>query len=332
MPYDPTRSIQGSADLSPTTLILNQLKAKGVPLNAANVRRAVMENARNGNQAGPDPVGGLRSMEPISSPGDPGVGGSGNVAAKVEGGGGGGRRRGLPVPPVPPSGPTAPMDRRDTSSGAPTTSAPPASLDDLTMPFAMGAGGGAAAYGLNRFLNRGAPGAEFVGNSPMDPTGRMIDVPLPGVTGPPGIGGANSALPVPDITPALPPPQQQIPGPAGASGPTDMEAAMQKAIAPPGAEEPMLGGVRPMTPNPMDVINKPGMPPGVSDVDAARAAIGPGGMDTGRVGGAVGVPEMPPLASNPATRGMPMPAPNPRAALLQSLIEAAGGLARGVRK
>jgi len=194
-------------------------------------------------------------------------------------------------------------------------------------------GGGAAVGGAKLFdyMNRPRPGSQtFMGNQPMDPTGRVIDVPLPGISGPPGIGGANSALPVPDITPALPPPQTQIPGPAGASGPTDMEAAMQKAIAPP--EEPMLGGVRPMPPNPMDVINKPGMPPGVSDVDAARAAIGPGGMDTGRVGGAVGVPEMPPLASNPATRGMPMPAPNPRAALLQSLIEAAGGLARGVRR
>jgi len=292
MPYDPTRSIQGSPDLSPTTLILNQLKAKGVPLNAANVRRAVMENARNSNEAGPDPVAGLRNMEPIASAGDPGVGGGGNVAGKIEGGG-----RKAPARPQS-RGPTAPMDRRDTSSGAPTTSAPPANISDLILPFGMGAGGGAAAYGLNRYLNSrggGAPDAEFMGNRPMDPTGRSINVDLPGIAAPGG--GAQSRLPTPTVNPgAIEGPVPQVGGlPApegqpGAPAPTDMETAMQRAIAPPGSSEVDLGGVRPFV-NPGDVRG-PGLPPGITDVDAARAAIGPGGMDTGRVGGQVGVPDI----------------------------------------
>jgi hypothetical protein len=198
------------------------------------------------------------------------------------------------------------MDRRDnTSSGAPKTSAPPGpDINELITPFAMGAGGGAAAYGLNRYLNRnrvpgGAPDAEFVGNRPMDPTGRTIDVPMTGIEAPGG--GAQSRLPTPSVTPGAiegPPPQlggpggpQSAVGAQGAAPPvSDMEIAMQRAIAPGGAGEVDLSGMRPYA-TPGDV-RAPGMPPGISDLDAARAGIGSGGLDSPRVAGQVGVPDV----------------------------------------
>ena len=82
-------------ELSPTTIILQQLKRQGVPLTADNIRRAVVANARNTNQAGPDPVGGpvaggyetVRNYDPTPSPGDPGTpqARKRSVAKKIEG-------------------------------------------------------------------------------------------------------------------------------------------------------------------------------------------------------------------------------------------------------
>ena len=327
--------------LSPTTIILNRLRSQGVPITPENIRRAVTEMGRASNQAGPDVSPDLRVG--LVEDSGPSVGQRGNVAKRVEGGGRtpAGRGRGLPIPPVPPGGATQPMDRRDTGGSGgdqPRTSAPPSSsgidLTDLIGPLAAGGAalGGAKLFDYLDSRGRGG-GQTFMGNSPMDPTGRVIDVPLPGISGPPGIGGANSALPTPDIR-ALPQPTPSLAGPAGAPPPaTDMEAAMQRAIAPPMTPDaPMLGGsVRPYTPDPGAVIGAgQSLPPGVTDADAARAAIGPGGMTQDRVAGQVGVPEVP-FASNPATRGAPMEVPN-RAGLLSSIIESLVGAARGVAR
>lgn len=324
MPYDPTRSIQGGEDLSPTTLILNQLRKQGVPITPDNIRRAVMANAR-GDGPGVQYVPGLVSDSPGVDPnnkgarGGPPVGkrGSGSVAKQIEN------------PPSVnlggnPYGDEGPVDLTDRSK---KTSAPPAAssgdggfdwLNLLGLPML---GGGRDSLGPRP----GAP-QENLGNRPMGPNGRMLDVNPDMITN----AGPQAALPPPDprmIT-------QQMAEPP----PTDMESAMQKAVAARGAV-PQLGapdavdlsGVRPVA-NPADVIGRgqSALPPGVSDIDAARAAIGPGGIDQPRIAGNVGVPEVP-FASNPAIRGAPGPLPN-RSNLIQSLIESLGASLRGVRK
>lgn len=273
-------------ELSPTTIILNDLKRRGVPITPDNIRRAVIANARDPGTSGPD-LGyvsdtgrqiSLRNAAPETD--GPGVGQGGNVAGKVEGSGRGGGRN-LPVPPVPPSerAQAGPVDRRDDQSSSPATSAPPTSAMDLTGLGAAILGGGAGLYGMGRYLGRPMPiggdaarpvpnftlanefgpwpapdvppgvpavaGQEYAGRAPTGPNGRVVDV------NPPGLPAPQGALPAP---------------------PTDMEVAMQKALAP--ASNPMLGAPTPET-DPYGIIRGgQSLPPGVSDVDALRAAQG----------------------------------------------------------
>lgn len=262
MPYDPTRSIQDSPDLSPTTLILNHLKARGVPITPDNIRRAVIENAR-GNMSGPDPVAGLRSDAP-SQDGGPGVGQRGNVANKVEGGG-----RGSNAPVNLGGNPYGEDQGGPTEGGTKRTSAAPEyngpSASDVALSVLLGGGPGLA-VGMKDFYNRANRG-EFVGNQPMPPTGRTMDVPIePQIAA----GPADLGLPGPSGA-ALPPPDP-------VANPT--EAAMQKALAPPG-------------PQPSDVATR--LPPGVSEVDAARAGTGDMGRPDIRA-----LIEPPPAVTGPA--------------------------------
>lgn len=348
-----TQSSSGDP-LSPTTIILNRLRAQGVPITPENIRRAVTEMGRSSNQAGPDVSGDLRVAEVEDSAprgqsrssgrgnapkGGPGVGQRGSGGSSVA--------RQIENPPMVnlggnPYGDEGPIPGlRDEKK----TSAPPQAtgggggggldLTDLIGPLAAG-GAALGGAGLFNYLDRrGRSGGQtFMGNQPMDPSGRVIDVPLPGIEGPPGIGGANSALPAPDIR-ALPEPTPSLAAPTAAPPPTDMEAAMQRAIAPPMSPDAAVLGssVRPYTPDPGAVIGAgQALPPGVSDADAARAAVGPGGLDQPRVAGQVGVPEVP-FASNPSIRGAPMAPPSNRAGLLQALIESLSGAARfGARR
>jgi len=330
--------------LSPTTIILNRLKAQGVRITPDNIRRAVTELGRLGGQ---DPTetspGGLRIGDIEDS--DPAPERRSNRPAPG---------RGRPSPPPvtggdrrgPAAGATPPMDRRE-GAGSPTTSAPaPGTVDptdpnagneldlsSLIGPTLSGLGTVGAAYGASRLMGGGGGGRQtFMGNQPMPPTGRVMDLNPTAIP-----GGAR---------PAIEGPQMALPGPASASGgvppaATDMEAAMQRAMQPAGAPTlssggaPDLSGVRPFV-QPADVIGagQP-LPPGISDADAARAAIGPGGMTQDRVAGQVGVPEVP-LASNPAIRGQPMPEIPGRSGFFNALLDAlssAGNVAsRAVRR
>jgi hypothetical protein len=81
-----------------------------------------------------------------------------------------------------------------------------------------------------------------------------------------------------------------------------MEAAMQKAVAPPGAPQiegpPNLSGINPPV-QPSDVMPRPQLPPGVTPQDAANVALR--GQPTGPM---ANMPIAPPA-------GGPSPAPTP---------------------
>ena len=346
-----TQSSSGDP-LSPTTIILNRLRAQGVPITPENIRRAVTEMGRSSNQAGPDVSGDLRVAEVEDSAprgqsrssgrgnapkGGPGVGQRGSGGSSVA--------RQIENPPMVnlggnPYGDEGPIpglrDEKKTSAPPQATgggSSGGLDLTDLIGPLAAG-GAALGGAGLFNYLDRrGRSGGQtFMGNQPMPPTGRVMDLNPTAIP-----GGAR---------PAIEGPQMALPGPASASGgvppaATDMEAAMQRAMQPAGAPTlssggaPDLSGVRPFV-QPADVIGagQP-LPPGISDADAARAAIGPGGMTQDRVAGQVGVPEVP-LASNPAIRGQPMPEIPGRSGFFNALLDAlssAGNVAsRAVRR
>jgi hypothetical protein len=325
--------------LSPTTIILNRIRAQGKPINPDNIRRAVAEMGRSSNQAGPDVSGELRIGETEDS--SPAPQRRSNRPAP-------GRAR--PATPQAKGGtPDVPPDRRE-GAGSPTTSAPPTDpnagneldLSSLIAPML----GGAGLYGASRFMRGGSPalpGQQFMGNQPMPPTGRMMDLnptaiagdPRAAIAGPPQatIAGPQVALPAPD---GGPPPA------------TDMESAMQRALAPPGAPPELggsvdLSGVRPLV-NPADVTGPRPLPPGISDADAARAGMGRGGMPPGAITAPPDVvaptpdvmPVRPPGVAMPGVGGGAPTLPEMtagRPALLQALIDAAQQAIRGgVRK
>jgi hypothetical protein len=134
----------------------------------------------------------------------------------------------------------------------------------------------------------------------MGPTGRVTDI------GPPAIAG--------NAPPQLTGPQGQLPGPEV----SPMEQALQKALAPPGPPSmggptvsPDLGNVMPV--DPMNVIGSgKQLPPGVTDLDAARAGAG----DLGRTDG--------PMRNMP----LPLKSTTPRGDLTSDLAN----LARRFRK
>jgi len=297
-------------ELSPTTIILNSLRAKGLPPNAENIRRAVAQMGRQPDEAGPDPVAGLRVQRTDDNVDQ----GGGSVAGKVEGGGqsgNAGNAQRLPTPPVPPQGGPSGADsgsKTTSAQPAPATSYPPADslmgadLDpNIGTAILGGAGLGGLGYGLYRAgQGRGTPGVggapnmdvggqEFMGNMPMSATGRVMDVPGTTLSGP----GSRGSIGV-DLN-AAPGAEPALTGPG--MGPTNLEMQMQKALMS-GGGAPELGSgapidIPPYVSDPSSIINAGrNLPPGVTDIDAARAG---GGTDFTRnpVQERVGVPEVP---------------------------------------
>ena len=208
----------GSGDeRSPTTLVLNYLKANGQPLNGANIRTVLEESARN-----PGLIPGLRNDRPATEAEDQAA-----MVSKAVGGG-----RPLPVPPQLPSAQTTgPMDRRggdepDTSAQPTKQAAVQTQPSDQTQPAPGGLGlppGDVLATlvpALAAAINRGSPlggGQTNMGPGPaMPPTGRMTDV-SPTALPPPG------AIPEPAMQAALAPPRGAIaapqPAPVAPAGP-----------------------------------------------------------------------------------------------------------------
>ena len=222
-------------ELSPTTIILNSLRAKGLPPNAENIRRAVAQMGRQPDEAGPDPVAGLRVQRTDDNVGQ----GGGSVAGKVEGGGQSGNAGDTKAP----TGPAEPRNYENIgggsdNSGSKTTSAQPSNSMNLGGAIAAGAG---IPLAFDWLTNRGGGlGAEAT--EPWNvPLRGPIDVSpdaLPGARVNPALAGPGGPqLGAPSLQ--LGGPTPQIAGPDAAQSP--MEMAMQKALAPP-AGVPQLGG------------------------------------------------------------------------------------------
>lgn len=279
---------QGDEDpQSPTVMIQSYLRGKGLQPTAQNVHNVLMAQA-----SGMRVIPGLDTQAP---PGDPGVGQSApTVAGKIEARGGPASTGGAPtstqssadsLPSRQPS--VRPGESSGGGDGSPTTSAQPdngmhVSLGDaitLGLP-ALGAAG--AGYGAYRYMNR--PNYQLELNKPGTDVATVDD-------SPPQLRPTDPALPPPD--------QPSVIGDQYRSGGADqtspMDLAMQKAIEGPTP----ITGVRPVV-NPADVIGKPGLPPGVSDVDAANAALR--GTPTGPIANTpIAPPRVPITPKNPAT-------------------------------
>jgi len=269
---------------SPTTLVLQYIRGKGLQPTNANVRAALEANARE-----PGTIPGLENT-PVGT--DPAVGQGGNVAGKLE--------RGPGVKADVGPTPDAKQERPGAESASATkdTSAQPTDIDtSWLVPAILGGGAAGLGYGLG---SRGSPifggrynqpGAEFVGNGPMPPTGRTIDVPPPAITGDRyslllDMGG-GTAVPEGGAIPNGPP------------GATPLSSAMDRAVAPSGPSPaltappgaPTVSGVNPYISDPASVIAASrALPPGVTPMDATRAAVGDLARDP--VAGNVGVPQV----------------------------------------
>ena len=317
MPPPTMPAARGDEDpMSPTVMIQSYLRSRGLQPTAQNVHNVLMANAQgNVGGAGMPVIPGLDNQAPPST--DPGVGGQGNVAGKLERA----PTRGLPVPPIPPSqGNVGSPDANDRNraAGSANTSAQPSSYDmsGLLGPTILAGGAAGLGYGLGSRYPRapGDPGSEYVGNVPPGPSGRVMDVDQPAVTGdrygllpPSGVGvdttpGANTA---------------SIPG-----TPSPMEMAMRRAVAPGGAPigataTPPITNMPPYVPNPGDIIAaQTRLPPGVTPNEATVAGMP--NLTTQPAQSRVGTAEMPPLGRarlpglnyDPVTgaiRGSPIP-------------------------
>lgn len=188
----------GQDALSPTTQVLNYLKARGYTPSTENVRRALEANQRD-----PGVIGGLRSDTAATEADDQAA-----MAAARGGGanaGGGAGSRPLPIPPIPPTG------------GAPNTSAPPAPGGGIT-----GDLGSKIIAGLGAVLPSALSALLPRSGAPAAPGG----MPAPGVTA----GAPQLTGPI-DGAPQLPaPPAQLAPPPPGASPTGD---SITKALEPP---------------------------------------------------------------------------------------------------
>jgi hypothetical protein len=225
----------GQDALSPTTLVLNYLKARGYTPSTENVRRALEANARD-----PGVIGGLRSDTAATDADDKAA--MAAARGNAGGGAGGGDSRPMPVPPIPPTG------------GAPNTSAAPAPSDG-SVSSSLGdriiAGLGAVLpSAASALLGRGGP-----------PPGATGGIPAPGGPGgPPQLGGPQLSpqLGGPEVgAPQLPaPPPQLVASPPGASATGD---SITKSLEGPPS---MLPGVQPVQPGAVS-----GMPTGPSTPD-----------------------------------------------------------------
>jgi hypothetical protein len=295
MPYDPTLSVltADEPERSPTTMVLNYLKSKGItaPTNA-QVRDALRQNALNGGKLIP----GLRNEDPGEDPnnktakgGPPvGQGGGSSVASKVEGDGSGvGYDRSHP-------------DTRVSSSSSPLTSAPPAGAVGGNQPL-----GGVAPSKTAPASVTGAMG----GN---DPLGAALDKATDvSQTSPPvdpelGYGGAMGNPPSTDALlatlglaapsaanailgnrpPGVPPVLAMQPGggiPPSASGNVPIgppPGPPGPQFGPPTPGEAATAGVRPLPPGPLPPPGGPVSPTMIPD------NVGPTVPFTPRAGGA----------------------------------------------
>ena len=273
-----TQTDGGEDQLSPTTLVLNALRKAGVPITNENIRRFVSSNARESGQSGPDLIAGLRSG-PVEDSG-PSVGQSGSVAKAVEGGtkkegylddgtftdaNRGGdqsgskpsstttqstRPEGTPSNVATPSG--GPPIVVDPGSGTPGVLGPSSGDGPNWLDALLPAGVAALIQGAQAIPGRGDG---FVGNSPIPPTGRVMDVPGTQI---------GSDMPTLQITGQRP----QIAGPqAVPPPPSPMEMSMQNAM------RPALGAPGP---NPADIIGAgQQLPAGINPLSVPTQPTGP---------------------------------------------------------
>jgi hypothetical protein len=166
----PLPDAEATAPSGSAELIAAYLNKQGLPLTNANHALALKANAEN-----PGTIAGLRNMEPISSPGDPGYSGP---PAPGRGAAGGGAKK-------PASGADARGATKFPSNSdlAAANTPPPATDGSGGLSNALIAEillGGATGLGANRLMRgRGAPGAPEVPPVPsaapaIDPNGQMM--------------------------------------------------------------------------------------------------------------------------------------------------------------
>jgi hypothetical protein len=217
----------GQDALSPTTQVLNYLKARGYTPSTENVRRALEANARD-----PGVISGLRSDTAATDAEDRaamaarGGGGGGSVAKQVEGGSN---------PPMVDlgKGPTNEADWQPQNTSAPPAGGGTGAGGWLTA--LLGSGGALASAILNRISNPNLSLSLNPGGGTPQPGVPVPGAALPGqpnaaLPAPPGALPPPAGGPPPAGSPALPPPG--TPPAAPGTGPTDMETAMQRATAP----------------------------------------------------------------------------------------------------
>lgn len=217
---------QSTEPKSPTTLVMEYLRTKGInpggPNYSQSVRSALQENARNGGKLIPglinqDPGEEENTKAPTGGPGV-GRGGGSSVASKVEGGGsvdtrsgdqrgGGSSGGGDQKTSAPPPAATLPLDDRDPPLAALNRAENPRIPADVKNIYAddpeLGPGGalGAGLGGLGGALGVGGAGlaaAIMSGQGlPRVPSGAPPIVALPPVSSP--------APPAPQMGPPVPP-------------------------------------------------------------------------------------------------------------------------------
>lgn len=174
MPWNPNGPVSDAQ--SPTALILAYLASKGLPPTAQNVSQVLQLNTQN-----PGVIPGLTNQAP---PAPDAPASTSNPSSPT-----------IPVPPQPPqqampTPPIPPQQQAAQIQGQPPQQEQGGSnwLTGLLQSIL----GGGAAVGLGAMR----PNIQSsMGNQPMPPTGRMIDVPGAAISGP-----GQQALPSPPIT------------------------------------------------------------------------------------------------------------------------------------
>ncbi len=214
--YDPnmlsTEDKPGADELSPTTIVLQYLKSKGLPLTAENIRRTVDANARDPNVLGPNLAGYVtpagRDIELRNA-------GTEDTSAPPSARGGGGRP--LPVPPIPPgASPASPGGTPQVlpmpDAGVPPGGQPPPSMQ-FPPPIMPAPVGGTPAPQM-------PPPPVGAANTPPTSPDPIRDAITRAISGPP----STPALPPPPVRPQIaappevpalpaPPPQLALPAP-----------------------------------------------------------------------------------------------------------------------
>lgn len=247
---------QGDEDpQSPTVMLQAYLRSKGMPLTADNMRRVLTENAR-----GSVDIPSLTNQAPPST--DPSVGQRGNVAAQVE-------RGNLPVPPVPPrGGDYGDAENPPVATGGGTNTPATSSNMPLGALIAAGAGPALGMWAANRFGSPSASAPPTPGGSVPPPPELSLNPANAGIPGRnPGAGppGPQDVVDYTQLDPAQMGNRFQM-------QPTDMEVAMQRAIAPAAGMPPAAVGpgtaIGPMSPT--NVVANPPPAPGTTVQEAGQ--------------------------------------------------------------